>query len=77
MVLQKILAHPWIALAFLLILALLWLAAWRRDRRDAQLKRRSEAKKEDKQPAVREAGEAPKTDKYRQSARDDGSHKKP
>jgi hypothetical protein len=48
MVLQKILAYPWIALVFLLILALLWLAAWRRDRRDAQLKRRSGMEKEDK-----------------------------
>jgi hypothetical protein len=59
MVLQKILTQPWIALTFLLILALLWLAAWRRDRHDAQLKRRTEVEKEDKPPAARKAGEAP------------------
>ncbi|MDR3299690.1 MAG: hypothetical protein LBU43_06740 [Candidatus Accumulibacter sp.] len=36
---QKILTHPWIALIFLLILACLWLAALRRDRRDRDVPR--------------------------------------
>jgi uncharacterized membrane protein len=43
MVIQKILTQPLIALTFLLILVFLWLAAWRRDRRDSQLKRRAKS----------------------------------
>lgn len=39
MVVQKILTHPWIVFSFLLILALLWLAARRRERRDRQIER--------------------------------------
>jgi cytochrome oxidase assembly protein ShyY1 len=48
MTIHKILTQPWIALTFLLILVFLWLAAWRRDRRDRDnlLNRRAEAEKE-------------------------------
>jgi hypothetical protein len=42
MILQKILDHPWIALAFSLVFVCLWLACRRRTHRD-KLGRRAEA----------------------------------
>jgi uncharacterized membrane protein len=44
MVIQRILAQPWIALIFVLILMLLWLAAWRRCRHDRMLRRQHQAR---------------------------------
>ncbi|GHU38601.1 hypothetical protein AGMMS50256_38030 [Betaproteobacteria bacterium] len=65
MVVQKILAQPWIALAFVLILALLWLAAWRRCRRERLLKLQAKEKKRGNLRLVHDADEKPEIDSDR------------
>jgi hypothetical protein len=56
MVIQSILSRPWIALAFILVLAFLWLVAWKRGRRDRIRKHRAEAERGDRPRAARNGG---------------------
>jgi membrane protein implicated in regulation of membrane protease activity len=56
MVIQSILSRPWIALVFVLVLAFLWLVAWKRDRRDRIKKHRAEAERGDRLRAARNGG---------------------
>jgi membrane protein implicated in regulation of membrane protease activity len=50
---HSILARPWIALAFVLILVFLWLVAWKRSQHDRMKKRRTQTE----QSAGMEMGE--------------------
>jgi flagellar biosynthesis/type III secretory pathway M-ring protein FliF/YscJ len=59
MVVQKILDQPWIALAFVVILALLWLAAWGRCRRERLLRLQAKEKKRGNLRLVHDADEKP------------------
>ena len=54
MVMQKIIDQPWVALSFVVILAFLWLAAWRRIRRDRLLRHRAKVDRRNKARAERD-----------------------
>ena len=54
MVMQKIIDQPWIALIFVVILVFLWLAAWRRTRRERLLKHRARVDRRNQARAERD-----------------------
>lgn len=51
---QKIVDQPWVALAFVLILGLLWLGAWWRIRRDRLFRHRARVDRRNKARAERD-----------------------